>query len=119
MTDARIISEVPLSMADLHTEIKKIEKRDTTVNFRVSKVGEYLSRFLRLNETEYAELVKKLTALDIPRLKEQHIIKIADLMPTTAEDIKEVLQGYPLSISSDNIKKIAGVVREFVQAKKS
>lgn len=119
MTDAKIITEEPLSMADLHTEVKKIEKRDTAVNFRVSKVGEYLSRFLTLKAAEHAELVKKLTALDIPRLKEQHIIKIADLTPTTAEDIKMVLQGYPLSISSDNLKKIAGVVKEFVQAKKS
>lgn len=119
MTDAKIIAEVPLSMADLHTEIKKIEKRDSEVNFRVSKVGEYLSRFLKLKTTEHAELVGKLTALNIPRLKEQHIIKIADLTPTTAEDIKVILQGYPLSISNDNLKKIAGAIKEFLQAKKS
>lgn len=119
MAEAKIITEVPLSMADLHTEVKKIEKRDTAVNFRVSKVREYLSRFLWLKAAGHAELVKKLTALDIPRLKEQHIIKIADLTPTTVEDIKVVLQGYPQSISSDNLKKIAGVMKEFVQAKKS
>ena len=119
MTDATIINEEALSMAELQTEIKKIQKRDEEVNFRVSKLGEYLSRFLTLKKSEHAELVKKITALNIPRLKPLHIIKIADLTPTTAEDIKLVLQGYPLSVNNDNIKKIAVVVKEFLQAKTS
>lgn len=119
MTDATIINEEALSMAELHTEIKKIQKRDEEVNFRVSKIGEYLSRFLKLKKKDHQELIEKLTALNIPRLKPHHIIKIADLTPTTAEDIKLVLQGYPLSVSNDNLKKIATAVKEFLQAKKS
>jgi len=119
MTDAIIVNEVALSMADLQAEIKKIQKRDEEVNFRVSKVGEYLSRFLTLKKKDHEELIGKITALNIPRLKPLHIIKIADLTPTTADDIKMILQGYPLSVSNDNFKKIAAAVKEFIEAKKS
>ena len=119
MTDAKILSEDPISMQDLQVEIKKIEKRDEEVSFRVTRVEEYLTRFLKLNKKEHEELVGKIGALSIPRLREHHIIKITDLMPIGADDIKAVLQGYPLSVSSDNLKKIAGVVKEFAQAKKS
>ncbi len=119
MTDAKIMNEDPLSMTDLQGELKKIEKRDEEPSFRVTKVQEYLGQFLQLKNKEHEELVKKIAALEIPRLREQHIIKIVDIMPATADDIKLVLQGYPISISNDNLKKIAGVVKEYIKAKKS
>lgn len=118
MSDAKIISEVPISMTDLLVELKKIEKRDAEVNFRVTKVNEYLGRFLKLKKKEHDDLVQKITELSIPRLKEYHIIKIADMLPTSPEEIKMVLQGYPLSLSADSLKKIASTVRDALPTKK-
>ena len=117
MTDARIIEEKPISMQELLMELKRIEKRDKEVSFRVTKVQEYLQRFLNLKKKQHEELVEKLLALDIPRLKEEHIIKIADIMPMNSDEIKLVLQRWPISVSNDNLEKIASVVKEYAEAK--
>ena len=63
------------------------------------------------------ELEEKLTKLNVPRLKEQHIHKIIDVLPTTVKDLKVVLQGYTLTVNNDNMKKIADTVNGFVETK--
>ena len=57
-------------------------------------------------------LFEKIGKMDIPRLKEQHIRKIIDIMPISIKDLKVVLQGYNVSISNENMKKIADTVAE-------
>ncbi|MBS3165258.1 hypothetical protein J4439_07555 [Candidatus Woesearchaeota archaeon] len=117
MTDAKIITEDALSMGDLLQELRKVKKRDgEVVSFRVTKVEEYLSQFLK--QKSHVELLEKLHKLEVPRLKDMHLIKIVDLMPASPDEVKMVLQAYPLSVSAENLKKIADVVREFSPAKK-
>ena len=60
------------------------------------------------------ELKKKLEGLKISRLKEIHIQKIIDILPTREEDVKVVLQGYNITLTKENYKKIADTVKAFV-----
>jgi DNA-directed RNA polymerase subunit F len=113
MADVKIISEMPMNLYQLQEELKQLKKRDKELNFRASKTEDYLNSMTQLKEHE--NLYKKLTALEIPRLREQHVHKIVELLPTTVQDLKVVLQGYTLNISQDNLKKIASVVAEFVE----
>ena len=91
-----------------------------------SLVKEIAGRYLQKQEARLARLAellaelkdadtlyKKIAALDIPRLREQHIHKIVELLPATVQDMKVVLQGYTLNISQENMKKIAALVAEF------
>jgi DNA-directed RNA polymerase subunit F len=39
-------------------------------------------------------------------------------MPKTADDLKNVLQGYVVSLSNEDIKKIIGIIEETAPAKK-
>ena len=102
-----------MSMSDLHTEMKRIKKRDEEVSFRVNKVEEYLGQFLQIKNKSHLELVGNIKKLEIPRLKTSHIIKIADILPTSPEEVKMALQGYPISLTGDSLKKIAKVVEGF------
>jgi DNA-directed RNA polymerase subunit F len=111
MADIKIISETPMNLHQLHDELKAIRKRDKELNFRATKTEDYLASMTTLKDHD--GLYKKLTSLEIPRLREQHIHKIVELLPTTSQDLKVVLQGYTLNISQDNIKKIAATVAEF------
>jgi len=55
--------------------------------------------------------------LKIPRLKDTHITKIIDILPTTLEDLKAVLQGYSLTVNNENLNKIVETVNGFIAAK--
>ncbi|MBL7054323.1 hypothetical protein ISS05_01030 [Candidatus Woesearchaeota archaeon] len=111
MTEKNIITETPISMYDLKEELAKIKKRDKELNFRAAKTEEYLQQVMSFKKA--GELYDKLTKLDIPRLREQHIKKIIDLLPKTVKDLKVILQGYTLTINNENAKKITDAVNKF------
>ena len=113
-----IISEKAIPMADLKEKLKKIKERDKELNFRANKVEEYLDMFVKMKEKDAEGMIKKLEALNIPRLKPEHIVKIIDLMPETVDDLKVILQGYTLTVNKENMAKIVEVVKEFLPKKK-
>ena len=50
----------------------------------------------------------------ILRLKEVHIQKLIDVLPTAEEDVNVVLQGYTLNLKKDDMKKIAEAIKGIV-----
>ena len=115
MATINIISEKPLTMAEVKEELEKIKKRDKELNFRAQKTEEYLNQFVTVKKGK--ELVEKLEKLDIPRLKEQHIYKIVDLLPKTVKNLKMILQEYTITVNNDNLKKIVDAVSSFLEKK--
>ncbi len=115
MADAKILNEVPISMKELKDELVKIKKRDKELNFRANKTEEYLNQFTTLKKEK--ELEEELTKLDIPRIKDQHIKKIVDVLPCSVEELKTLIQGYPISVNAENLKKIVDVVKKYTQDK--
>jgi len=105
-------------MSELKESLKNIKKRDGELSFRATKTEEYLDSFSLLKEKEAKDLVESIEKLKIPRFKKEYVLKIVDLLPATSEDVKLILQGYPLSISDENVHAIAKVVKEFLPEKK-
>jgi len=114
MAEFEVISESPISIIELKKEIEKIKKRDKELNFRGNRTEEYISQVIVAKKAE--GLIEKLAALNIPRLKDNHMKKILDVMPTTVKDLKVVLQGYTVNINSEGLKKIVDAVKEFAEA---
>ncbi len=113
MTKPEIIEESPLTMAELKEELKKIKKRDEELNFRAEKTEEYLQQFTILKQKDAKELFKKIDELEVPRLKPEQIVKLIDIMPTTPDEVKMVLQGYPITVTKENMKRVADVIKEY------
>ncbi|HLD06337.1 MAG TPA: hypothetical protein VJC16_02270 [Candidatus Nanoarchaeia archaeon] len=118
MNDPKIISEVPLSLSELQSHIEAIKKRDKEPNIRVTKTDEYVQTFVSLDHAKSAELKGKLQKLEIPRMKDEHVSKIIDILPASVEELKAILQGYIVTISKENMKKIVDAVQEYVPGKK-
>ena len=110
MSSLSILEEQPVTMVQLKEDLKKIKKRDEELNFRANKTEEYLNSFVTIKKTEAADLHKKITDLNIPRLKEEHLVKIIDLFPASVEELKAIMSGYTITISADNAKKIVDTV---------
>lgn len=111
----QILSEKPINAYQLKEELAKIKKRDKELNFRAQKTEEHLA--LAAAHKNAQELFDKISKLDIPRLREQQIHKIIDIMPTTVKDLKIALQGYTVNISAENMKKIADTINGFIGKK--
>src|SRR3989338_6281467 len=111
MAGTKIIREGPLNLSQLKLELENIRKRDNELNFRAQKTEEYLQNLKTIEDP--GKLAEKLQKLDVPRLKEPHIHKIIDLMPSTANDLKIILQGYALTVTKENLTKIAEAINNF------
>lgn len=114
MSKAEILEKKPLALALVKEEIKRIKKRDgDEPGFRVTKTEEYVNEVTKLKAKEAKELIEKLEKLEVPRLKAEHMHKIADVLPLTDKHLKMLFQGYALTVSPDNVKKIFDVVQEY------
>lgn len=113
MTKPDILEEKPITMAEMKEELEKIRKRDEELNFRATKTEEYLQQFDIQPVKKIEELKKKIEGLKIPRLKEEQIIKIIDLMPGSLEEMKTIMQSYTITINQENMKKIVAKIEEF------
>ena len=113
MASFNIINEKPVTMAEVKDELSKIQKKSGDLNFRANKTYAYLQEYSKLSTKKAKELFSALVALEIPRLKEEHIVKIVDTMPKHAEEVKALLTGYTITVTNDNAKKISDKVSEY------
>ncbi len=109
----QLIEEQALTMAEVKEHLGKIKKRDGELNFRANKTEENLNAVVTLSMTKAKELKKKLEDLEIPRFKDIHVCKIVDTLPATVDELKVVLQGYTITVTNDNLKKIIDVTKEY------
>ena len=111
MANIKILSEEPLTMAELKEEVNAIKKRDKEINFRTGKTEEYLNQFPGADMKKAEEIKNKVVALNIPRIKAEHVVKIIDLMPASEDEVKLIFQGSSLTLTNENVKKIAEIVK--------
>ncbi|HLC52721.1 MAG TPA: hypothetical protein VJI98_05745 [Candidatus Nanoarchaeia archaeon] len=114
MANPQFVSEEPLTLSDVKKILTDIEKRDTELNYRSNKAKEYVENFPTLNHKKRQELHKKLEELALTRIKLEHIVKIIDFMPQSVEDLKTVLQAYPLSLPKKDQESILATVKAFL-----
>lgn len=112
MGNFKIINEKPVTMAELKNKLKEIEKRKKELSFRANKTKEYINSFDIQKTKETQALAKKIEELNIPRLKERHIVKIIDIMPKDLDSLKTVLSGETITVKEDDLKKILEVVKK-------
>lgn len=101
-------------MTALKAELARIKERDTELNFRGQKTEEYLSYFVEYDVATIEKLGEAILKLEIPRLKPEHIAKLVDALPRTADEVKAVLLGYNLTITKENLSKLAETITEII-----
>jgi DNA-directed RNA polymerase subunit F len=117
MANIEVLEKRPVSIAEVKDVLKKIHKRDEELSFRGGKTEEYVNDVAALSLTKTKQCVKALADLDLPRLREDHFIKIVDTMPESPEHLKVIMSGFNLTITKENLTKIVGVLDEYRPAK--
>ena len=112
MAEIEVVNEVPITMAQMKKKLEEIKKRDKELNFRAKKVEEYLDQFLTKDKKQ-EDLRKKITDLNISRLRDRQITKILDLMPKDIESLKIIFSGDNVTIKQEDLEKILQAVKEW------
>lgn len=108
----KIINKQPITLAEMKAEIDKMKTKDE-LNFRVGRVEAYLNEVMKLRPEKANELKERLKEMNIPRLKDEHIVVLVNLLPTTVEEASSYLDQYPLTLSKENLKKIVDLIKEY------
>jgi DNA-directed RNA polymerase subunit F len=89
-----ILSRKPVALAEVNALVPKSEEK--------KPIHDYLKKFVVLSKADADKLVAEVRALNNPKLKEEHLIKIADFLPKDAEDLNKILNDVSLSEAETN-----------------
>ncbi len=89
-----ILEKTPLTLAEVKERVKDLDEK--------AELKAYLKKFTPLTKTKTQELIKELKALNNIKLKEENIIKIADFLPKTQEELNKILTEVSLSEEETN-----------------
>ena len=109
MSEFQVLEEAPLSTVHVKKALKALQA-EAPLSFRGEKSIAYLESFALYSDAEADDLVTKITALQIPRLKDRHIVKIIDVMPKDLDSLRLLLTNETLTIKDEDLKKILDVI---------
>ncbi len=118
MVKPEVLEQKPVTVSEVKDILKKVQKRDEELTFRGGKTLDHVNEVPSATLTKTKELAKKIAALEIPRLKDIHIVKTIDTMPESAEHLKVILSGYNVTITKENMQKIVDTLDEYRPIKK-
>lgn len=109
MSEFQVLEESPVSLVLLKKSLKSLQA-EAPLSFRAEKTNAYLEAFHLYDEKEAQELIKKIADLQIPRLKDRHIIKVIDVMPKDMDSLRLLLSTETLTIKDEDLKRILDVI---------
>lgn len=96
----------PLSLAEVKELVKKMPESPI-----LEKINTYIKKFVKINERE-AEKLKKELQESFPNLASKDIVKIIDILPPDAEDVRKIFAD--TSLDENEIKKILEIVKKYI-----
>ncbi len=111
----KVISESATNAAEVKKILESSKEKEKELGFRAQRTLDHLESIGALAQKKAKELETALAKLEIPRMKEQHIHKLIDVLPKTADEVKLILQGYALTVTNENCKKIADTIIEIAK----
>ena len=99
-----ILDRQPLNLNELQGILKEIPD-----NEKKEQMELYLKKFLKTKSTQAKKIKEDLDALDLLKIKNEHIVKIIDLLPEDTSDLNKIYTD--VSLTEDETNKILEVVK--------
>ncbi|MBS3089683.1 hypothetical protein J4461_02255 [Candidatus Pacearchaeota archaeon] len=98
-----ILNRTPLALA----QVKKY-----SFSFEENKVmNDYLKAFCKLETADAEKLSEEIRALNNPKIREEMILKILDIMPRDAEDLNKIF--LEVSLTEEESNAILALVKKY------
>jgi len=89
-----IHSKTPVTLAEVQDIVGKLDEHQ--------ELKAYLKKFNKLKKDKSEKLKEELVALKNIKVKDEHLAKISDFLPTTAEDLKKIFVDVGLTEEETN-----------------
>lgn len=109
MSDIEIISQTPITLAELKSKLSKAKSKEESS--RVTRVKGYLDDFAPVELSEAKKLKESIEGLGFQRLKDRIIVKIIDMQPKTTDELKILFAGENITLKQDDLAKIVEVIK--------
>jgi DNA-directed RNA polymerase subunit F len=93
----------PITMAEVNNLVGDSDKS--------VEIKKFIKSFDVLDFKKATELAEELKALDLIKLKDEHVVKLVDFVPTDANDLNKVLA--EVSLDADEVNKILEVTKKY------
>ncbi len=74
-------------------------------------IKDFIKNFDTVNIKKAREMKEEIKGLDLIKLKDEHIVKIVDFVPTDASELNKILVG--VSLDQDEVNKILDVTKKY------
>ena len=98
-----IKEEIPITMAEVASLVDDSEKGKS--------IKRFIRSFNKMPVEKAKEMEGELKALDLIKLKDAHIVKIVDFMPSSASELNKIV--VDVSLSQEEIANILDVVKKY------
>ncbi len=109
MANYDVISQRVVSLS----EVKDIFGKKDELNYRESKVKEYVDTFSKLSFEDFQKAKEVLLSLGVSRLDENDVIKILNIMPKTGTELRVLLSGTGTILVDESVKSILEVLNKY------
>jgi len=99
-----------VSLSEVKSILKKVEKDREDMLYEQKIALDHANKFAKLPVKKTNDLIKELSSLEF--LQEVHAFKIADLLPTTEDDVKTIFAKERMTLSGNEINKILEIVKK-------
>ena len=99
-----ILDREPLNLNDVKDLLKDVADSEKKEEMEI-----YLKKFLKTKPEQAKKIKQELEALDLMKLKREHVVKIIDLLPKDVTDLNKVFTD--VSLTEDETNKILEIVK--------
>jgi DNA-directed RNA polymerase subunit F len=121
MSDADVILEEAVeegrlvSLAEVKAMLEKAQKDRAELTYEQKIALEHAKRFARV-DPKVAQAVSKAVQGALPGVEEKFALRVADLLPQHADDVRAIFQKSRHELTDDDVAKILALVDEHYTA---
>lgn len=98
-------------MGYLAKELKPGKKEEITPVQQ--KVLDHSVKFSKLNKDRELKLFEEIKSLEIPRITEDHIASIVNIIPKSVPELRSIFAGSKTTVAPENLDKIQKTVDKY------
>ena len=98
-----VINKTPLTAAEVKEYIKDKEEKKVLM--------ECLNTFSKISKADVSKITEEIKALNSPRIKEEHIIKLIDFKPEDTEDVHKIF--VDTGLTDEEANAILSIVKKY------
>jgi len=106
----KIIAKEALPIAEVNDILVKLEKSGELSGSQ-QRIRDFTAKFNKINKSEATKLIKDIEAAGIPRLTNDCVVEIVNLLPENESELKTVFVRNKLTVSKEGMDKILSIIK--------